>query len=217
MPRDSRIGPTKLPILVGGGGHARSVVAMLAALDLKVDGYVAREASASPPGGLRYLGSDQELLGVESRELVNGIGTVVPGGARQAVFELLEGAGHAFLTLIHPRAWVDPTAEVRDGVHVMAGALVQTNAVLGRNALVNTGAVIDHDTVLGDHVHVATRAALAGDVVVEESAFIGAGATIIHGIRVGAGALVAAGAVVTRDVAPGSRVYGVPARERSTR
>jgi maltose O-acetyltransferase len=44
---------------------------------------------------------------------------------------------------------------------------------------------------------------------------VGAGATLLPAVVVGRGALVAAGAVVTRDVAPGTRVMGVPARPAS--
>lgn len=43
--------------------------------------------------------------------------------------------------------------------------------------------------------------------------WIGAGATLLDGIHIGNGAVVAAGAVVTHDVAAGSIVGGVPARE----
>lgn len=42
--------------------------------------------------------------------------------------------------------------------------------------------------------------------------FLGAGSVITAGIEVGTGAVVGAGAVVTRNVAPGHRVGGVPAR-----
>ena len=54
---------------------------------------------------------------------------------------------------------------------------------------------------------------LAGMVTVGERAHVGIGAVAIEGIAIGDGALVAAGAVVVRDVAPGARVAGVPARE----
>ena len=53
--------------------------------------------------------------------------------------------------------------------------------------------------------------------VVEHGASLGSGVVIMGGVRVGAGAMVGAGAVVTRDVAPGERVAGVPARARSRR
>lgn len=42
--------------------------------------------------------------------------------------------------------------------------------------------------------------------------WIGGGAIVLPGVAVGHGAIVGAGAVVTRDVAPGARVVGNPAR-----
>ena len=53
---------------------------------------------------------------------------------------------------------------------------------------------------------------MAGNSVVERGAFLGLGCLVSDHMRVGAGAVVAAGAVVVRDVAPGARVQGVPAR-----
>jgi acetyltransferase-like isoleucine patch superfamily enzyme len=49
-------------------------------------------------------------------------------------------------------------------------------------------------------------------IEVHERAALGSGALILGGVTIGAGAIVGAGAVVTRDVAPGERVAGVPAR-----
>ena len=49
-------------------------------------------------------------------------------------------------------------------------------------------------------------------VVIEDDAYIGPNVTILKGVRVGAGAFVEAGAVVARDVPPGRRVLGNPAR-----
>lgn len=53
--------------------------------------------------------------------------------------------------------------------------------------------------------------------VVDDGAFIGVGARILGGITVGAGAQVAANAVVLADVAPGTTVVGIPAREAGSR
>ncbi|RPF21085.1 DapH/DapD/GlmU-related protein [Myceligenerans xiligouense] len=52
---------------------------------------------------------------------------------------------------------------------------------------------------------------------VEAGAKVGTGVVLLAGVVVGAGALVGAGSVVTRDVAPGTTVFGNPARENGGR
>jgi acetyltransferase-like isoleucine patch superfamily enzyme len=49
-------------------------------------------------------------------------------------------------------------------------------------------------------------------VVIEDDVYVGPMATILKGVRVGAGSFVEPGSLVTRDVPPGSRVMGNPAR-----
>ena len=49
-------------------------------------------------------------------------------------------------------------------------------------------------------------------IVIEDGAYLGWGSVIGPGVRIGAGAIVGEGAVVHDDVAPGTVVYGNPAR-----
>jgi maltose O-acetyltransferase len=50
--------------------------------------------------------------------------------------------------------------------------------------------------------------------IIGRKVFIGVGAILLPGIVIGDGAMIAAGALVTKDVAPGAKVYGMPARGR---
>ena len=73
--------------------------------------------------------------------------------------QLLE-AGFDVPVLVHPRAYVSPSASLGAGTLVLPGAVVGTNAVLGRACLVNANAVVDHDNVLEDGVHVNLNATI---------------------------------------------------------
>lgn len=196
-------------ILLGAGGHARVLQALVQALGQcligVVDPVLAREGAASWRG-LAVLGDDAALLARDPGEagLVNGIGPVPHQLGRQAVHQRFSAAGFHFPSLVHPHAWVAPDVVLANGVQVMAGAVVQPACRLGSGSTLNTGSRIDHDCEVGAHAHIAPGAVLCGGVRVHEGAFVGAGAVVLPGLTVGAGAIVAAGSTLTRDLAAGA-------------
>ncbi|WP_286342934.1 sugar O-acetyltransferase [Ferrimonas sp. YFM] len=123
---------------------------------------------------------------------------------------------------MHPSAHIQQPFTTCYGCHI----------TLGANSFINWDAVIlDHGGVtIGDQVLIgpkvqiytvnhaldaAARAAgeeRAQPVVIGDRAWIGGGVIILPGVTIGEEAIVAAGAVVTRDVAPGDRVGGNPAK-----
>ena len=80
-----------------------------------------------------------------------------------------------FITLIHPKAYVSPTAYIGKGTIVMAGAVIQANVRIGEHCIINTGASVDHDCVLGDFVHVAPGTHLCGGVEVGDGCLLAVG------------------------------------------
>lgn len=200
-------------VILGAGGHGRVVAetARVAGLDLL--GFIDEDPAlrASAPLGLPVLGSTTavEQRHIDCDGVLLGIGS---NPIRIALLRRFLSTGHVLPTLIHPRAWVSPSAVLGAASVVMANATVQTGCRLGAAVIINTNASVDHDGVLADGVHISPGAHLAGNVTVGEGTHVGIGATVIEGIRIGAGCLVAAGAVVVRDVPDGQRVAGVPAR-----
>lgn len=208
---------TKPVILVGAGGHASVVAAMLKAIGHPVLGCIALEKPK--PGlmdGIAYFGNDAALdhHAPQDAEIIIAIGSIHAARLRATLYEKLKSRGFAFASAVHPSAIIGASVTRGEGLQIMTGAIVQTGAKLGANVIINTGAIIEHGCRLGDHVHVASGAVLAGDVAVGAGAHIGAGAVVLQGLRIGAGATVGAAACVTRDVADGATVIGVPAKER---
>jgi len=88
------------------------------------------------------------------------------------------------------------------GVTIGAGAWLQDGAVL-----------VDFDHVVDDvELPIRAQPLVATPIVIGDHARIGLGSGVLRGVTVGAGAVVGPHAVVTRDVAPGKKVVGVPAR-----
>lgn len=124
----------------------------------------------------------------------------------------LQAAGYHLPVLIHPTAWVSPSAQLGPASVVFAQVAVQAQVSIGMGAILNTGCSVDHDAQLADAVHICPGARLAGEVKVGVRSFIGIGASVIQQVRIGSDVTVGACAAVVRDLPDGVTAIGVPAR-----
>jgi sugar O-acyltransferase (sialic acid O-acetyltransferase NeuD family) len=134
------------------------------------------------------------------------------GRARLRLHEALVAEGLQAVTVAHPTAWIDKNVEVGTGSQILAGAMVLSESVLGKQCIVNTNASVDHENVLEGGVEIGPGATLCGLVKVGVNGWVCAGATVLPRISIGADAVIGAGAVVTKNVAAGETLVGVPAR-----
>lgn len=205
-------------VIVGGGGHGRVVLDTARAAGLDTLGFVdssrqrSEELNGRPVIGGMDLLSDRELL--NSAQFLVAIGDQ---SVRRRLSLEINAAGGQLATVIHPSSIISPTVRVGDGTVIVAGAIVNANASIGRFCILNTACSIDHDNTLMDGVQISPGVRSAGNVTFEEDVFVGIGASIIPGIRIGRNAIVGAGSVVVRDVKPDILVVGNPARTRPDR
>lgn len=200
-------------ILLGGGGHAQSLLAILDDVGVQVIGY----ADHAPTGlEVTYLGTDEDVLTSHMAEQAGcciAVGLNVP--LRRKLYERFRAASFSFPTCVHPRAYLAPTARLGLGVVVYPGVFVGANVQVERNVHVCAGSIIEHGAHIGAHTYVAPRAAIAGNVTIGPECLVGISATIIDGLIVARATTVGAGGVLTHSVAePGGIYVGVPARRR---
>jgi len=203
--------------MIGAGGHARVLEEALNEVGFELSGFVAPSAEGSRLSEeVEWLGNDDALLAEDPSAvlLINGIGSAGNTAGRQTVFEKYKNAGFDFLQIITETANIADSAVMVEGVQVLAGAIVNTDAFVNDNTIINTGAIVEHHSQIGAHCHVATGATICGDVTVGDGTHIGAGATVIQGITIGSKCIIGAGAVVITDVPDGHTAVGVPAKIR---
>lgn len=75
----------------------------------------------------------------------------------------LEAAGARLATLIHPTAYVSPTATVHPGTVILPHAVVNTDTVVGKGCIVNLGAIIDHGCIIEEGCHICLGAIVKGE------------------------------------------------------
>jgi UDP-perosamine 4-acetyltransferase len=162
------------------------------------------------PDPVMWIGKLDRLDAIGDRPWIMGFGNLA---FRDRVVHLLEQReiGRSAKTVVHPTAYVSPSARLGEGVYIGPRAVVHTRAAVHDHAIINTGAIIEHESIVGVNAHVAPGAVLAGGCRVGPGALIGIGARLLPMLSVGDGCIVGAGAVVVRSVVEGT-VVGVPAR-----
>lgn len=202
---------TKPVILLGSGGHAKVLAAMLKKLTCPVLGVTGPAlVEGGEVFGFPALGGDQAILkfSPDDIELVNGLGSLPRDkGLRQKLFEEFHSHGYRFKTLVDPSAVLAADVQLGEGVQVMAGVIIQAGTLIANNVIVNSGAIVEHDCSIGCHNHIAPGAVLCGAVVTGDNVHIGSGAVVIQGCTIGAGSIIGAGSVLTVSIADRHIVY----------
>lgn len=208
---------------IGAGGHAKVLIDILQLMGVfKITGLtdIRGDLRGTSLNGIPILGTDEllpHLFRRGTKWAFLGVGGVGNNHPRAEIFERVRGMGFEFINAVHPSASVARSAVMKTGVSIMAGAVVNPDARVGCNVVINTAAVVEHDCVLGDHVHVGPGSALAADVTVGRYSHIGLHATIKQGVSIGEAVVVGAGAVVLHNVPDGEVVIGIPARAKGDR
>lgn len=208
-------------IVVGAGGHARSVIGVLQDIGCRIAGTV---ADGVTPGevfpGINWLGgleqAKQVCLRLPTAAWVMAIGD---NYHRLRIMHAIQDACPevVFPPVVHPSAVVSGDVMLEEGAVVMPGAVVMAGCRLGTGSLVNTRASLDHESVLADGASLAPGAITGGRVVIGRSSFVGSGAVLVQGVTVGADTVLGAGSLLLRDLPNGVIAYGHPAaiiRER---
>lgn len=131
---------------------------------------------------------------------------------KRKCWQKIEARGGRFTRVVHRTAVIGDNVELADGVILCPYTVVSANNRLGCGVAINTHSTVDHDVTVGNWSQINLHCDLTGGVQVGSEVFVGSSVSIIPNVKVGDGAYIGAGAVVVRDVAPGAKVYGVPAR-----
>jgi sugar O-acyltransferase (sialic acid O-acetyltransferase NeuD family) len=193
-------------VVIGAGGYSKEVADLVAACGHQVVGFVDESyTGVHQSTGLPVVGSLEELA-FEAAVIAIG-----DRRSRARWYEQLRSLVPT-PTLVHPTAVVSPTAVLGEGVQIMQFAVVNAQASIGDDSIINVAACVAHDCVVGPHSHVAPAVQMGGCSSIGEGCLVGTSATILPAIRMGAGCVIGAGAVVISDVAAGTTAVGVPAR-----
>lgn len=198
-------------VIIGASGHGK-VIADIA----EKNGYTDIVFLDDNPhhaklcGRYDVVGSSSQAEIYKNADFIVGIGN---GKIRCKIQKELVEKDLNIVSLFHPSAVIAQDVKIDVGTVVMAGAVVNTCAEIGKGCIINTCASVDHDCCIGDFVHVSVGSHVAGTVTIKDNTWIGAGAIVSNNIEIVSDCMVGAGAVVVNDIKESGTYIGVPARK----
>ena len=140
-------------LILGAGGYGKTVADLAQQLGC-YQKIAFLDDGKSGPGILGSCGEYWQFCD-ENTEVYPAFGN---NAVRMKWLEQLQEEGIMLPTLVHPRAYVSPTAKLGEGTVVLPMAVVNTGVTVGNGCIINIGALIDHDSVIEDGCHLAPGA-----------------------------------------------------------
>lgn len=75
--------------------------------------------------------------------------------------EKAERIGYEIATLISPKAYISPSAQIMKGAIVEPCAVIQSNTTVETGCIISSGAVINHNAIVGRGCHIDCNATVA--------------------------------------------------------
>lgn len=205
-------------ILIGGGGHCRSVIDVIENTGKYIIlGIVDEESKKGQKiNGYDIIGSDDDLplLLKQCDNFHISVGQIKSFAIRQSLFDTIKRLGAKLPIIIAKNAYVSGSATLGEGTIIMQQAIVNANTIVGENCIINTRALLEHDCEIGNDCHVSTGAILNGGVKVGNGVFIGSGSVVNQEVEIGRNCVIGSGSVVISEIEEDASYIGNPAQKK---
>lgn len=212
--------PRKL-LLIGGGGHCRSILDCLCKQSLySTIGIVEKNSKYRSILGIPIVGEDADLIKLKNEGWTDAfiaVGSVGDCCLRRQIFDLISKIGFNIPCIVDSTAIIANDVVIAQGVFVGKMAVVNAGSSIGACSIINTGAIIEHNCNIGEFSHVSSGVVLCGDVKIGINVHIGAGSAIKQTLTVGDNSVVGLGSVVVKNIPQNVIAYGNPCIVREKR
>lgn len=204
-------------VLIGGGGHCKSVIEVIQSNNQFVIAGIldVAEKVGQSICGVEIIGTDDDLLEISKRyfNFHVTVGQIKSSGLRAKLFQNVLNLNRALPPIIAKSAVVSRYANIGQGCAIMHQAMLNAEAQIGDNTIINTGALIEHETKIGRNTHISTHAVINGNCTVGDNCFIGSNTVVANKVHIGDNIIVAAGSAVFKSIHLPGIYLGFPLRK----
>lgn len=188
-------------ILIGGGGHCKSVIEAAESAGLQIKGVLDTPDNIGKDVlSYKVIGNDDDIPKyVDECDFVVTLGFIKDATLRIKLHEKVKLSGGHFATVIASTAHVSKYAEIGKGTVILHNACVNAGAQIGFGCIINTFANIEHDAIIEDYCHISTGAMVNGDCKVGARTFLGSQTVMVNGKSICEDCVIAAGSVIKNN------------------
>ena len=189
---------SKKLILVGGGGHCKSVIDVAESAGFQIQGILdIPENVGKKVLDYSIVGTDDQIPDyVNDAVFIVTVGHIKDAALRIKLHQKIVDAGGTLATVIASTAHISKYAQIGEGSVIMHHAVVNADAIIGRGCIINTFANIEHDAKIGNYCHISTGAMINGNCVVGNETFFGSQSVMVNGIEITSGCVIGAGSLI---------------------
>lgn len=149
-------------LIVGAGIYG--VVASEIAADMgcfEKIGFV-DDGRKTTPNGIEVVGTTRDIgeLAVEYSNIIVAIGN--PEVRLSLLSRIKEETPYRIVSLVSPKAYVSPSAQIMSGCIIEPMAVVHTSCMICPGCIISAGSVVNHASMCYDGVHVDCNATVEG-------------------------------------------------------
>lgn len=191
-------------IIIGCGGHARSVADVLLSRFPNIS-IVFVDENAQPNETILSF-PVQSFMPIKAEALHVAIGD---NSLREKW--VLENTASP-VSVISNSAVVSPSSTIEKGSFIAHGSYVGPLTEIGRGSIINTGALVEHEVKMEEFSHMAPNSTICGRCHIGRNVVLGAGSTIIDRVHVCNDVIIGANSTVISDITCAGTYVGSPVR-----
>jgi len=191
-------------VLVGGGGHCKSVIDVIEQENkyIIVGIIDQQEKIGQKVLGYPIIGCDDDLekLSKQYNNFVITVGQIKSAKVRIKLYNKIKSLDGYLPTIISPISYISKHTIIGEGNVIMHNVIINANVNIGVNNIINSSSLIEHDTIIGNHNHISTKAVVNGTCEINNEVFIGSGAILHNNITIKSNTIIPAARPVRRSV-----------------
>jgi sugar O-acyltransferase (sialic acid O-acetyltransferase NeuD family) len=210
----------KRVVVMGGGYGFYEVFSLINTINsnsessIEIIGILDDNTSLKNRRGIPVVGALEDWINFDDEIFfVFAIGSFNTRMYRKSILERIQIPHQRFLTLIHPSSEIMiPVDSIGAGCIIHSGVKIYALTAIGALCTISANCVVGIANIIGSYSLFASGVYTATNIKFGMCSFLGTSSVVAPNVHIGCGAQIGVGSAVFRDVEPGHKVVGNPAK-----